>query len=86
MASRIYAHPGRPARHLRAQRELAVNLSWKTVLEYLQDPKADVKHKVEIAKSICVKNIPTVLEGDGLGVTRLIIVKADGNTTKTIPE
>ena len=80
---RKYNKVGRPPRHIKAQRELVINLSWDVMLRYLEDPKGSMQHKVEIAKSICVKNMPTQLEG-GQSIV-INVVNAESNKDNPNP-
>ena len=79
--TRKYNNVGRPPRHVKAQRELAINLSWDVVLRYLENPRAEMKHKVEVAKSICVKNIPQEIEGKNDTYIHLIDELTNSNPT-----
>lgn len=59
-----YKRVGRPPRHIVALRRNVINMSWEFLATCLEDPKMEKKHKMEIAKAICVKSIPTEVESN----------------------
>lgn len=62
--ARKYNKVGRPARHVVALRNIAIDLSWEYLVKCMEDKNMEKKYKIDIAKAIAVKSIPTEVESN----------------------
>ena len=63
-------------------KEQVINKCWQYIFENFH--KFNLTNQIKIALEICKKDLPTQLEGQGLGETKIVIIK-DGNKTVEVP-